>query len=723
MLDICPVKKSVQNTVLSLVLSQPGITLAELVDRAKGVTPDEIYFMITHEVIYVDLAAAPLVEPKRCLVFADQLTAKAYISCEESQATDNTITSPVIDIVPGAQVSYDGNTLTILLVGENCILLETEQKEQVEFEWNTFEKLVRLGKLSNIRNEFKIQLTVEKIELLSKASEQDLKDANERYFKIKPYLDGHPITANTEQERSLRNWIIKYHNAQQKYGYGYLGLIHFTNQKGNRTRKLNELLINKIDEFIQEDYENNKQKQKQATYNAFVNFCSKAGIPDSQIPSYKTFINEIKRHSGYEQTQKREGSRAAYPLESFYWELELTTPRHGDFPFHIGHIDHTELDIDLRCSRTGKYLGRPWVTFLVDAFTRRILAVYLTYDPPSYRSCMMVLRICVKRYGRIPQIIITDNGKEFHSTYFETLMALCECTLKHRPAGKPRFSAICERLFGTANTQFVYSLQGNTQIKKKVRLMTKSVNPEELSLWPLGLFYLYLCEWIYEIYDTTEHSALEGQSPREAYIAGITQFGKRDHKRIPYDENFRLLTLPTTKQGKAKVHPSKGVKINYKYYWANAFRDPEVANTYVSVRFEPFNAGIAYAYVRGMWVECISEYYALFQGHSEKEIELASAELRKRHKNYDSKYKIRARHLGEFIASAEVEEKLLKQRLRDEQNKEVFRVIEGGLPNLYPYNKSQDAYEDIGYESSELPLESVFSQPIDPSKLTLFKSY
>ncbi len=43
-------------------------------------------------------------------------------------------------------------------------------------------------------------------------------------------------------------------------------------------------------------------------------------------------------------------------------------------------------------SVTGKPLGKPWVTFLVDAFSRRILSAYLTFDPPSYRSCMMEKR-------------------------------------------------------------------------------------------------------------------------------------------------------------------------------------------------------------------------------------------------------------------------------------------------------------------------------------------
>src|SRR5690606_13766219 len=126
-------------------------------------------------------------------------------------------------------------------------------------------------------------------------------------------------------------------------------------------------------------------------------------------PSYKTFSQAINHRPRQEQTEKREGRRAAYQQQSFYWELEFTTPRHGDRPFEIGHIDHTQLDIELVCSRTGRCLGRPWATFLVDAFSRRLLAVYLTFDPPSYRSCMMILRECVRRHGRLPQIVVVDG--------------------------------------------------------------------------------------------------------------------------------------------------------------------------------------------------------------------------------------------------------------------------------------------------------------------------
>ena len=47
----------------------------------------------------------------------------------------------------------------------------------------------------------------------------------------------------------------------------------------------------------------------------------------------------MREHPVFEQALKHRGRRAAYTHASFYFELEPTTPRHGDRPFDIGHID------------------------------------------------------------------------------------------------------------------------------------------------------------------------------------------------------------------------------------------------------------------------------------------------------------------------------------------------------------------------------------------------
>jgi putative transposase len=126
-----------------------------------------------------------------------------------------------------------------------------------------------------------------------------------------------------------------------------------------------------------------------------------------------------------------------------------------------------------------------------------------------------------------------------------------------------------------------------------------------------------------------------------------------------------MTTLPTTTRGAAKVRPNKGVKLNYLYYWTEAFRDRRLENQMVPVRYDPFNAGVAYGFVHGRWQACVSEHYAFFQGRSEREIKLASSELR-RQQQRDRK-SISSRRLIDFLQRTELEEAILKQQVRDRE--------------------------------------------------------
>jgi transposase InsO family protein len=432
-----------------------------------------------------------------------------------------------------------------------------------------------------------------------------------------------------------------------------------------------------MSEIIGTEYEALKQKSRFHVYGALIRACESAG---TMAPSYKTFCLTINRRLQSELVLKRRGRRAAYQMDPPYLELHLTTPRHGDRPYHICHIDHTELDLEILCSSTGRNLGRPWLTIFMDAFSRRVLAFFLTFDPPSYRSCMMVLRECVRRHGRLPQIVVVDGGSEFESVYFETLLARYECTKKTRPPAKPRFGSVCERLFGTS-AQLIYSLSGNTQITKNVRQVTVSVDPKNHAVWTLESLHNRLCEWAYEFYDTTMHPAL-GQSPRDCFTMGLQRSGNRLHRQIRCDDEFRMMTLPTTAKGTALVIPGKGVKINHLHYWSTVFRDPALERTSVPVRYDPYDAGTAYAYVGNHWVSCYSEYFSSFRGRSEREMMIAAAELRKRSQDHSRQFTLTARRLADFVASVEAEEAILIQRLQDAAARKT-RPVDGHPGDLF----------------------------------------
>jgi hypothetical protein len=175
-----------------------------------------------------------------------------------------------------------------------------------------------------------------------------------------------------------------------------------------------------------------------------------------------------------------------------------------------------------------------------------------------------------------------------------------------------------------------------------------------------------------------------GYPPREAFLAAQAQSGIREHLYIPYNEEFEMMILPTTIKGTARVVPGRGVKINYIYYWSEGFRNPEVEKSRVPVRFDPFNAGRAYAYVKGQWRTCISEYQLIFNNRSERELMIASAELRRRFQRHGHHFSITARKLADFLVSLAIEEQklLYLQRRQDAEVRRSMPLIEGAsLPS------------------------------------------
>jgi putative transposase len=532
-------------------------------------------------------------------------------------------------------------------------------------------------------------------EVLARASHSDLNVANQRLRYLSQFLQKQtPEGDRPIPLRTLQRWAAAYRNAESNLGSGYLGLLPNV-RRGNCSARLPDETCALMAEFITSDYESLKQKTRYASWIAFRLACEKRGLIS---PSYKTYCLAIRHRQGYEQALKRQGPRAAYVHEPFYWQLEFETPRHGDRPLEIAHIDHTELDVESVSGRTGRGLGRTWITLLSDAYARRILALYLTFDPPSYRSCMMVLRECVRRHRRLPQIVVVDGGREFQSTYFETLLARYEVVKKTRPPAKPRFGSVCERLFGTANTQFVHNLKGNTQLVVKVRQVTQSVNPKGQAVWPFEELYRRLTEYAYEIYDTLSHPAL-GQSPRQAYESGIAMTGSRPQRQIAYDRDFLVLTLPTTAKGTAKIIPGKGVQVHYLYYWCELFRNPEFEKQNIPVRYDPFDAGTAFAFVDGQWTECHSEHYVVFHGRSEREVMLASQQLRRSRQRHSQEFKVTATRLAEFLQSVEAEERLLDQRMADIESQPVRAASCGPSPGTIPSRSVQEIPKPVAARS------------------------
>ncbi len=661
-----PVHGPIADAVSAIVKEKPGLSLMELLNSQTGATPDFLFRMLVNADLYVDLSASPLAEPQRVKVFITREAANAYQIVSESGITSHS-DKPVVEIMAGATVSWDGKPWSILNIGETKLSLKSTDGRVISMVKSQLEDLVRQGEIRGLKSTGNSEQDGNR--LLASANERDLAEANRRYSAILPFLKG----GERPNHRSIRRYLSQYRHAEKSLGNGYLGLLPQKSKRGNRQPKLDPRTRQLMDHFIEEHYETLKGKNQKTVYGELLKACDMKGVPE---PSFKTFTVAVRSRPIHEQTLKREGRRSAYRHSPFYWELSMTTPRHGDRPFEVVHIDHTQLDVEVVCSQTQRNLGRPWVTFMVDAYSRRILALFLSFWPPSYLSCLMVLRICVKKHGRLPQSVVVDGGREFNSVYFESFLAMYECTKKSRPPAQARFGSVCERLFGTANEQLIHNLAGNTKVMRNVRQVTKSVNPKNHAVWVLADLHHMLSEWAYEVYDTLQHPAL-GQSPRDAFQAGLAVGGTRPERIVPYNDDFILTTLPTTTKGTAKVQPGMGVKIQNIYFWSDAFREQALEGKSVPIRFDPFDAGVAFAQVGRSWVRCISQYYSVFQGRSWKEVEVASEELRKRHQRSDQQLRINAKMIAGLIEVAEQNEALLTQRLADRESIGVVNMVEG----------------------------------------------
>lgn len=655
-----PVSHASTEAVFKCLARTPAITLERLLSELQDtVPPDDIYQLLAKRTIHFDWNVAPLVEPARVRVFADEEASAQF----GAAANRDRISVGLISLRVNGQIDWDGKAWTILNVGNNNVSLLGEGKQFTELPGVVVEDLIREGRLHYRNDQDQTATEHPRVQtLISQASPKDLDIANSRAELVQRYLSGDSGHGSYSLSRSHRRYVSQFLQAREVYGNGYVGLLPQTKLKGNRTRRMDDLTRNALRESIEGEY----QVLNQPTiYSCWARLKMSREAQNLSYPSYTTYRKQIREQPQHTQILKRKGRRAAYSKSEFHWTLDRGTPRHGDRPFEICHIDHTELDVELVSAITGQNRRRVWLTLLTDAFSRRVLAFYLTFDEPSYRSCMMVLRECVRLHQRLPQIMVIDGGPEFRSTYFDQVVARFEKTKKTRPAAKARFGAACERLFGTTNTQFIYNLRGNTQITKNVRQVTKSNNPQNRAVWDFESLYERLTDYLYEVYDTIEHPAL-GMSPRAAFLLGVRNSGARLQSIIRYDQDFRMATAPSTRKGTAKVWPGRGVTINYFLYWSEVFRNPTLEGREVPVRYDPWNAAIAWAYADGQWVVCHSLHHGTLEGRSEKELKIASDLLRDQMRAYgQARLSITANKLAAFVEQTKQHESLLMQRARD----------------------------------------------------------
>jgi putative transposase len=146
----------------------------------------------------------------------------------------------------------------------------------------------------------------------------------------------------------------------------------------------------------------------------------------------------------------------------------------------VWQCDHTRVDLFV-VDQVGEDLGRPWLTTIVDTYSRCIMGIHLGMEAPSAVVVCLAMRhaILPKQYSLayeltqlwgtygIPQYLYTDGGKEFNSKHLEQVANELKIVLCQRRY--PAEGGIVERPFGTLNSELFATLPGYTGNSPKRR--------------------------------------------------------------------------------------------------------------------------------------------------------------------------------------------------------------------------------------------------------------
>ncbi len=144
-----------------------------------------------------------------------------------------------------------------------------------------------------------------------------------------------------------------------------------------------------------------------------------------------------------------------------------------EYSNQVWQCDHTLVDL-LLVDQHGKILDRPWLTTVIDSYSRCIMGINLGFDPPSSIVVALALRhaILPKQYGLeyqlheewgtygLPEHFYTDGGKDFRSNHLQQISVQLGfvCHLRDRPSE----GGSVERPFKTFNTELFSTLPGYT---------------------------------------------------------------------------------------------------------------------------------------------------------------------------------------------------------------------------------------------------------------------
>lgn len=289
--------------------------------------------------------------------------------------------------------------------------------------------------------------------------------------------------------RTLKRWCQIYDRA----GRDIRALVPATKSQGNRQKKYSG---HKIKSFSEE--ENLKAKEVEQIIDKIIRIkylsperptvVSVHSSVEVEIYSINKFRNEIDK---LPVPHKSSIYRAIKQLDQYEVDLARQGKKFADAKFRQKgkgprpsrilervESDNTKLDLFVVDHKARLPLGRPWITTMMDVYSKVITGMYVSFNPPCFLNIQRCLIHAIQRkpylktlypdiehdwptHG-IPELLYVDNGRDFVSKDLELACLQLGTRIEYAPVRKAWYKGTMERWFKTQNQKLLHELPGTT---------------------------------------------------------------------------------------------------------------------------------------------------------------------------------------------------------------------------------------------------------------------
>lgn len=179
--------------------------------------------------------------------------------------------------------------------------------------------------------------------------------------------------------------------------------------------------------------------------------------------------------------------------------------------------------------------GRPTLTVAMDVCTRTVLAVVLTFEPPSLHTIMSCVQLVnvkkvrlidehpelaelwAEKWGK-PDTIVVDNAWEQVGVSFQDACEDAQINVEWAPVKNPEYKAVIERVFHTLNKKLFHKLVGVVPLPPTM-MRKLGLDPRKDATITRSRLELLIHRTLRDSYQFETHAGL-GVSPEAAWRAG-----------------------------------------------------------------------------------------------------------------------------------------------------------------------------------------------------------